>query len=518
MHAQINELYGYLHGIWRYRWSGLLIAWLVAIGGWLYVYTLPNQYSVKAVVNIDTSSIMQPLLQGLAVETDPAEELAVMSRVLLSRDNLLSVLRETDMDLGADTPEKKAKLVEDLRRAIWVSDGGRRRSSSNIYTIGYHSTSPEEAYKVVSTLLNTLIENTLKSGRTDTVMAQEFLDEQILGYERRLTEAEERLADFKKQNVGFMPDERGGFYNRLSRAQAEIAQTKSELRLAKERYAELRKQLSGEATVDGSRFTRATNAKRRRYEEELADLLTRFTEEHPDVQALRTKIENLKAAQAAGEETNIIDLDDDSLLYQELKVQESQARIAVGKQQILLAEQQASLDKLQHQIDVIPQVEAELARLNRDYNITKERYLKLVERRESAKLAEKVGQNSSEITFRVVEAPIVPVLPSGPDRPMLLAGALLLALGAGVAWGVMMFLLFPTFVDYKQLRKVIDLPILGTVGYQMTRQQKQRRALQLRTFVLALLLLLGVFGSVLWFEEPGSQLVRSFIADIGIYL
>jgi hypothetical protein len=140
-----------------------------------------------------------------------------------------------------------------------------------------------------------------------------------------------------------------------------------------------------------------------------------------------------------------------------------------------------------------------------------------VERRESARLAQQVEQSSNDITFRVVDAPIVPRWPSGPDRPLLLGGVLVAALGAGAAWSVLMFLLYPTFVDYKQLRKMIDLPVLGAVSLQMTIQQKRHRALQLRSFLLAMLLLLGFFGGVWWYQEPGSTLVRSVMSEIGIF-
>jgi polysaccharide chain length determinant protein (PEP-CTERM system associated) len=474
---------------------------------------------VNAVVNIDTSSIMKPLMRGLAVQTDPTEELNVMSRVLLSRDNLLAVVRETDLDLNANTPAAKERLVANLANSIRLRSGGgkgRKTSSSNIYEIGYGSTSPELAYKVVSTLLSTLIENTLNTGRTDTVMAQDFLDVQISDYEDRLAGAEERLAEFKKKNVGFMPDERGGYYSRLRRAQDEIEETKSSLRLAKQRYNDLRNQLSGKASPDDDRADLTKARRLRKYTEQLDDLLIQFTEEHPDVQAVQSKIAALKSGQTKRLEGSSAVMDESSLVYQELKVQESQARIAVGRQQILLAEQQGSLEKLQRSIDIIPQVEANLKKLNRDYEITKDRYLKLVERRESARMAQKVEQSSSQITFRVVDAPVVPVLPSGPDRPILLAGVLLAALGVGAAWSLLMFLLFPTFVDYKQLRKAIDLPVLGAVGLQMTHQQKQHRTLQLRTFLLAILMLLGFFGSVLWYQEPGSMLVRSVITNIGL--
>ena len=519
MHAQINEIYAYLHGLWRYRWSSLLIAWIVGVLGWLVVYALPNQYEAKAVVHIDTSSIMKPLLKGLAVETDPAEQLMVMTRVLLSRENLLVVMRETDMDLAVDTPEEREEMVQELAGKIWLSSGSNRRGAvASIYSIGYQSPSPDMAYKVVSTLLNTLIEDTLSSGRTDTVMAQDFLSEQINEYEKRLAESEARMAEFKKKNVGFMPNEKGGYYSRLQRAEEEIADTKSELRLAKLRLANLQQQLSGQAAVTGG-MTAESATRLRDYQNKLDDLLMQFTNEHPDVQAMRSRIARLRASMAAGSDLeNSGSLDKTSVLYQELKIQESQARLEVGKLQIILAEQQRNLEELQGSIDIIPQVEADLTKMDRDYQLTKERYLSLVERRESAKLAQKVEQNSNEITFKVVDAPVVPLIPSAPNRPLLLAGVLVVALGAGAAWSLLMFLLFPTFVDFKQLRKAVDLPVLGAVSLQMTDEQISHRKTQLTSFLLAMSLLFGVFGGVLLLEEPGSAQVRALISEIGIYL
>ena len=155
MNEQLTQVFGYLHGMWRYRWAALVSAWLVAIIGWAYVISMPNQYNAKAVVYIDTSSIMAPLLKGLAPETDSADEIKVMTRVLLSRDNLLSVIRETDMDLKIDSPAEKENLVEGLARTIVLKGGGSGRSwdtKSNIYEISYQSSSAERSYRVVSNL------------------------------------------------------------------------------------------------------------------------------------------------------------------------------------------------------------------------------------------------------------------------------------------------------------------------------------------------------------------------------
>jgi polysaccharide chain length determinant protein (PEP-CTERM system associated) len=455
------------------------------------------------------------------VETDPAEQLMVMTRVLLSRENLLVVMGETGMDLEADTPEEKEEMVQELAGKIWLTTGtsrNRRGPQSSIYEISYQSPSAEMSYKVVSTLLNTLIEDTLSSGRTETVMAQDFLSDQISEYEKRLAESEKRMADFKKKNVGFMPNEKGGYYARLQRSEEEIAGTKSELRLAKQRHASLQQQISGQAAIEVG-MSAESAVRLRDYQDKLDDLLMQFTNEHPDVQAMRARIARLRASMSAGDDLERSgNLDKTSVLYQELKIQESEAKLEVGRLQIMLAEQQRNLEELQQSIDIIPQVEADLAKLDRDYQLNKERYISLVERRESAKLAQKVEQSSNEITFKVVDAPVLPVIPSAPNRPLLLAGVLVAALGAGAAWSVLMFLLFPTFVDFKQLRKAIDLPVLGAVGLQMTDEQIRYRKTKLTSFMLAMLLMFVVFGGVLFFEEPASAQVRSLISEIGIYL
>lgn len=519
IHEQINVIYGYLHSLWRYRWSALLISWMVAIAGWVYVFSLPDQYAAKAAVNIDTKSIMQPLLSGLAVETDPQEEVNVMTRILLSRENLQKVIRETDMDLGVNTPEALEAMVRQLANAIELNNVGGPRTNASIYEISYQSTSAENAFSVVFNLLNSLIENTLNSGRLDSEMAEEFLNEQIHDYEQRLSQSEQRLAEFKKKNVGFMPDETGGYYNRVQRQQDMIDNTSSALRLAKQRYNDLRQQLSGESPMIGSNaYSRAAAAKVRGYQDQLSDMLSRLTEEHPDVKALRARIADLEQETDPAKMSNSgIGSDADAALnpvYQDLKAQESRARVDVSTLQVQLAEQRQKLAELKQSVDIIPQVEADLNRLNRDYDITKQRYLALVERRESARLAQKVEKNNSEIIFRVVEAPVVPLTPSGPNRPLLLSGVFLAALLAGLAWTVLRFLLHPAFVDFKQIQSMIDLPILGTISLQMTPERHRQRRVELTSFLLVVVLMFGFFGGVVVYQQQGASQVRTLLAEI----
>ncbi len=520
MNEQLTQLYGYLHGMWRYRWSALVVAWIVALIGWAVAYSIPDQYSAKAVIYADTSSIMKPLLKGLTPETNADDELDIMSRVLLSRNNLLSIIRETDMDLTVHTPEERDALVASLGRSIKVKGGNSKKwaARSNIYEISYTSTSARRVYQVVSNLLNTMIEDTLKSSRTDTASAQKFIDKRIAEYEKRLSVSEQRLASFKKANLGYMPDEKGSYYTRLQNAQDEVERIRSNLNLARQRLAELRKQLRGESPLLDSSSYQASYIKRLHlYENQLADLLNQYTDKYPDVLALKAKIAELKANKKSGQVINKVDNEvpaEFNPVYQEMKVQLSKAGVEIQILKTKLVEQKKYVKKLKSSIDIIPEVEAKLSKLNRDYAITKVRYRDLVERRESASLAQSVGQSVSDVTFRVIDPPIVPTQPSGPERLLLLAGALVLALAAGLGWSFLRFMLQPTFFEIHQVVEKTGLPVLGTISLYLSPQHKRQRRIQLVSFFSVTLLLFLACAGTFIFNHQGTKLAKTLISDV----
>jgi len=516
MRDQFIFIYSYLHGIWRYRWSALLISSVIAFAGWLGVYTLPNQYTAQAVMHVDTASVMKPLLRGLAVESNVNAGLGIVSRVILSRKNLEEIIRQTDLALQASSAGEMDRIVSAMQDAIVLKTSGGQKNNNNIYELSYTGDSPEIVYQIVSKLLNTLIESTLDSARTDTAAAQQFLDRQISEYENRLTLSEQKLAGFKRANVGFMPDEKGSYYNRLQAEQKQLEDVASSLKLTKRRYSEMVKQLEGEAPLlNNSSYGGSKVLKLRKYREELEQLLTQYEEQHPDVISLRAIIAGVIADDGSAEEYMDQGTGEDiefNPVYQQLKADMFKAGVEVETLKITLMEQKNKVANLKQAVDVLPGVEAKLAKLNRDYEITRGRYLDLVTRRESARLAQEVGQSGSNINFRIIDSPRVPTKPSGPQRILLLTGVFIVAIGAGLAWGFLRYFLAPTFVDSSQLGEKIDLPVLGSVGlFISTQHQKQRRA-QLTYFLMFFFVLVISYGGFVVFNEQGSELIGSLLA------
>src|SRR4051794_15293772 len=84
--------------LWQRRWSIVLVAWLVCLVGWGMVANLPDRYEAKARIFVDTSTILGPLMKGLAVSPDVDQQIGMMRRTLLSRPNLKQLVRMTDLD------------------------------------------------------------------------------------------------------------------------------------------------------------------------------------------------------------------------------------------------------------------------------------------------------------------------------------------------------------------------------------------------------------------------------------
>ena len=150
-------------------------------------------------------------------------------------------------------------------------------------------------------------------------------------------------------------------------------------------------------------------------------------------------------------------------VYQNLRMSLSQADADLAEMRGQMAAQQAVVAELRSRVNTIPEVEAELARLNRDYEVNKTQYDTLLQRLESAKISESAEQNTESVKFRVIEPPTVPVKPSGPVRPALNSLVLLAALAAGLGLAILFSLMHPTFTTRDLLQKVTGIRVIGTV-------------------------------------------------------
>ncbi len=514
MQEVLDLVYGYVRGIWRRRWVIAIVAWLVCLVGWVVVLQMPDQYRSSARVHVDTQSMLRPLLRGLAADTNIGGEVAFITRTLLSRANLEKVARMTDLDLQAKTPEELDSLLNSLRGRISFS--GER--DGKVYNIGFSDQDPELARRVVQAVLTLFVESSLGSTRKDTDSAQRFLDEQIAEYEARLIESENRLKEFKQQNVGLMSRSGGDYYAQMQRVMSQLKEAEFQLREAAERRDELMEQLQ-DAEDDledgllfspgGSGVSTPMDGRIQNLEAQLDGLLLKYTDKHPDVVSLRQQLKVLKAERdqqmvtAVENDTGIAT----NPVIQQLKISLGEAEALVSSSKVRVSEYKQRIEYLDKMVDTIPEVEAALKNLNRDYGIIKSSYEQLLSRRESARMAQQADETGDGVKFSVIEPPRVPREPTGPNRQLYMVMTLGGGLGAGIVLAFLLSQLRSTFDDRGSLRNATGFPVLGTLSMEWTPTQRLRMRVETIVFTASILLLLVAYGGVSLFEAQGVALM-----------
>jgi len=174
MNEALSQILSYVPAVWRRRWLIVGCAWLVCFSGWTMVAFIPDKFESSAKVYIDTQSLLAPLLQGIAVETNPLAEIQVMQRTLKSRPNLEKVARMTDLDLAVKTAEEQERLISGLQSDISISSD---RRGPGLFSIAYEHHDPPVAQKVVQALLTIFVEGNLGASRKEMDAARQFIDE-----------------------------------------------------------------------------------------------------------------------------------------------------------------------------------------------------------------------------------------------------------------------------------------------------------------------------------------------------
>ncbi len=366
----------------------------------------------------------------------------------------------------------------------------------------------ETARRIAQSLITVFIESSLNEKRDDSTGAQDFLDEQIADYERRLIEAEGRLARFKQQNVDVLPSKWGAdYYTRLETVRGELRSAELALNEAIKRRDALRAQITGVGDSDGlvtAGIMTPTDARIQQLRLRLDDLLARYTERHPEVRQINGLLEEL--AEQRDAELEMISSGGtvpagSSQALTDLQTLLTTAEANVAELEVRVDEYRTREEDLASKVTQIPEVEAQLKQLDRDYGVVKDQHTKLLSRRESARLSQGVEDNASDVTFRVIDPPYVPRQPSEPNKFLLNAGVLMVALGAGGGLALLLSLLNPIVADARMLSQSTGLPLLGVVTWNKSPAVLRTHRLRIAAFLLVLGGLFGAFGGAVFAPE-----------------
>ena len=488
----------FLKAIGKYRWYAVVISWVVAVIGWAVVYKLPNDYQASARVYVDTQSILKPLMAGMTTLPNLDQQVIFMRRTLISRPNVERVMRMVDLDVKASTAKDHEKLVDELIDKIKIIGTER----DDIYTITYNNPNPKLGKDVVQSLLTIFVEGSFGGKKQDSEKAIQFIDDQIKSYEAKLASAENAMKDFKLKNMGLLPRTGGDFTTKLSDLSDQLSQAKLELLEADQARNAIKRQIGGSG-VPGSApavVDPEISERMQALNKQLDTLRMQYTEQHPDILATRrllAQLETKKQEMAKNPRAQSDPGASYSPMLQQLNVSLSAAEARVASMRARVDELASRVARLRTQSVEAPEVEAQLAQLNRDYQVNRDNYQQLVERRESAKLSGDLSSATDMLTFRVIDPPTVPLTPSGPNRPRLFSFVFLGARVAGLAVALLMSQVRPTFLSQAALRDVTSTPILGSISMNWTTEQKVKRRRRLYAMAASVLALFSAYGGVM---------------------
>ena len=367
MQENLARYFSILRDMWHRRWLGAAVSWLVALVAAAVVMRTPERYEATSRVYVDTQTVLKPLMQGLTVEPDIDQMVAMLARTLITRPKLEELIANSHLGDGMKDPKDREALIQNLTRNIrFASTGGQ-----NLYDIAYRDTDRQRALQVAQELVTLFVSSGKGNKTRDTEEARRFIDEQISVYEGKLEEAENRLKEFRLKNVGVLGGSDQDYLSRMGSTQQDLAAARVELRAAEESRDALQRQLSSvDPNVESGPAPSATpelDARLDAQRKQLDELRRRYTDDHPDVISAKRVISQLQeerlrqmqspsgSAAGSAREANPV--------YQQIKLKFADAEANVASLRGRVGELSNRLSQLQASAERIPKVEAEMAML-----------------------------------------------------------------------------------------------------------------------------------------------------------
>lgn len=517
------------------RWAlamGLTFG-VVLLGSVVAALVQPRVYESSGTLLAEAPRVSSDVARsGPAVSAE--QRARALERRLMTRESLLRIANQHDVfGTRAGSSMKDTDIVTAMRASIGVNvvgggSSGWGQSNNNVaLVVSFQHGKPEKAFEVSKALVQLFLESSVQERVAQASQANEFLSQEANRVKAQLEELERQIASYKRAQGGALAGE--GQVVALSNIQS----MESDLRAAeREHRAALNELKTLEVELAGARSgvmmpgavaatgPSAAEQELERARTELATLRGIYTDDHPDVRAQQRRIDTLERAlrAEAGRSTPAREA---AAGQARLAVSRLEAQIATARARAdLLADQQrelrASIAQQRSQVSRGPQIERDLAALERDQAAVKSRYDDLRARQMAAQTVQNLEGEQQGERFTLLEPPLLPEYPIKPKRKKILAAGFVLALAAAVGIAVLLETLFGRIRGTNALTALMGRKPMVVIPYIVTTSEAQSiRDLRRRLLLLAAGAGLVALALIHALVMPLHTLLISMLARLG---
>jgi polysaccharide chain length determinant protein (PEP-CTERM system associated) len=429
----------------------------------VYTLQLPQRFRARALVGA------APAIPGhtaIVPRTEVAATLSAQDQLRAIRDTLFDprVLRTVIQEFNLYDPPQSgtwAPEIEATKARIQIQVEG-----PEAFYVGFDGPQPEQVTLVANRLAGLFIEQ-MSDARGQRVKEEDnFLDNEVNHVRQQLSEQEGRLTAYKQSVAQELPERLAANLKQMETLQQEIHAKTDQITEGQARMASISeelKTLESQGVLEPEPPTKTTTeANLEQLRLKLNELRTKYTPEHPEIRRAEKQIQDLEAVKTPAapvrHQTTPVQMRYVSL-QAELKSIEPRLNNYRRERDALLSQ----LQSYERRVNSSPGFETAISERMRDASVTRTRYETLLAKQQEAKLAHKVEQSDSGLTYKIIEPAQVPTSPFSPHRQTIILIGFLASLGLGLLGVVLAERLNPSFETAEQMARFTNLPVLTSV-------------------------------------------------------
>lgn len=418
---------------------------LVVIAALAASFVVPKKYKSSTLILVESEKVPDAFVAKMATEAT-SKRLLTIKQEILSRTRLERVINELQ-PYAYVGKESLTSSVERMRNAIELSVKG-----NDAFSIEFVHRDPTMAMKVADRLATLFIEEAARSREEQVGEAYQFIETQLADARKELDGREGTLRRYKEQHMGTLPEQMGANLSTLQRLQLEQQSANEGLRGATERLV----------TLEGSPLRAgggpSGDSELIQLQAQLATLRGRYTDEHPDVRAVKVRIAALEREQA---QRGPMPAETSGASVRQMQI--DQARAEIQKLKDKLADIDARITTFQGRVEQAPRTEQEISTLSRDFQKLNDNYLNLLNKKLEAQMAAKLERRWKGEQFRILDPANLPEHHVSPSRKLFLALGILAGLAAGLAAAFTADFLDHSIKSSKDLEALLPYPVVAVI-------------------------------------------------------